>query len=196
MFLRTVQAAQSRTYLRLVENFRQGGKVKQRVILHLGRKDLLAPHLDSLVRLLAADQPTRRWFSSQQVSTPQAWSWGPILAARHLFDELGLGPILDGERRPLRQGQSLSERVFPLLAYRLTRPGSEHALAGWLEDFYVGNAQGRRWRPQWKAWRRGKVSFEQMRLWDQTLDEPGLEKAGVGEEVFGRVRGLVSLPFD
>ena len=196
MFLRTVQAAQSRTYLRLVENFRQGGKVKQRVILHLGRKDLLAPHLDSLVRLLTADQPAPRWFSSQQVSTPQAWSWGPILAARHLFDELGLGPILDGERRPLRQGQSLSERVFPLLAYRLTRPGSEHALAGWLEDFYVCNAQGRRWQPQWKAWRRVKVSFEQLRLWYQTLDDLWLEKPRIEKEIYGRLRDLFSLQSD
>ncbi len=193
MFLRTVQAPQGRTYLRLVENFRQGDKVKQRVILHLGRKDLLAPHLDSLVRLLAADQPARRWFSSDQLSTPQAWSWGPILAARHLFDELGLGPMLDRERRPLRHGQSLSERVFPLLAYRLTRPGSEHALAGWLEDFYVCNTEGRRWQPQWEAWRRVKVSFEQLRLWYQTLDDLWAEKRRLEKEIYGRLRDLFSL---
>src|SRR2546425_1939236 len=99
MFLRTVQAAQSRTYLRLVENFRQGGKVKQRVVVHLGRKDLLAPHLDSLVRLLQGEDGAPRWVCAEELSTPQAWTWGPVLAASHLFGELGLGPILDGPRR-------------------------------------------------------------------------------------------------
>jgi hypothetical protein len=35
MFLRTVQAPQGRTYLRLVENFRQDGKVKQPLRLRI-----------------------------------------------------------------------------------------------------------------------------------------------------------------
>ena len=167
MFLREVKAAGGRhSYLRLVESFRQGDKVKQRVVAQLGRKDLLTPHLDSLVRLLQADQPSPRWVCAEDaVSTPQAWTWGPVLATSQLFRELGLGPILDGPRRRLRHGQPLSERVFPLVANRLTRPGSEHALAPWLEDFYVCTGEGSRWAPQWKPWRRVKVSFEQLQLW-------------------------------
>ena len=149
MFLREVKAAGGRhSYLRLVESFRQGDKVKQRVVAHLGRKDLLTPHLDSLVRFLQADQPSPRWVSAEDLTTPQAWTWGPILCASHLFGELGLGPILDGPRRRLRHRQPLSERVFPLVANRLTRPGSEHALAQWLEDFYVCTGEGSRWAPQ------------------------------------------------
>jgi len=75
---------------------------------------------------------------------------GPILVARHLFHHLSLGTILDGERPLRRHGQLLSERIFPLLANRLTRPGSEHALAPWLEDYFVCNAEGSRWMPVWK----------------------------------------------
>jgi hypothetical protein len=56
LFLRSVKAAKGRQeYLRLVENYREGDKIRQRVVLHVGRKDLLAPHLDALVRLLQAD---------------------------------------------------------------------------------------------------------------------------------------------
>ena len=74
MFLRSVKAANGRhEYLRLVENYRQGDKIRQRVILHVGRKDLLAPHLDTLVRLLQADQPDPTWVSTEEVSAPQAW---------------------------------------------------------------------------------------------------------------------------
>ena len=195
MFLRQAKAG-SHTYLRLVENYREGDRVRQRVVLHLGRKDLLAPHLDSLVRVLQADDPAPRWVGAGQVSAPQAWTWGPVLAARHLFDELALGPILDGPRPPLRHGQPLSERVFPLVAYRLTRPGSEHAWAAWLEDFYVCNAAGRRWQPQWKAWRRVKVSFEQLKLWYQTLDDLLPEKGRIEKEIYFRLRDLFSLQPD
>jgi hypothetical protein len=63
------------TYLRLVENYRHDGKVRQRVVAHLGRKDLLARHLDALVRLLQNDQPSPRWARLDQLSTPQAWTW-------------------------------------------------------------------------------------------------------------------------
>src|SRR5271157_5428027 len=80
MFLRQAQAG-SHTYLRLVENYREGDRVRQRVVLHLGRKDLLAPHLDSLVRVLQADDPASRWVGVGQLSTPQAWTWGPVPAA-------------------------------------------------------------------------------------------------------------------
>ena len=79
MFLRSVKAANRRhEYLRLVENYRQGDKIRQRVVLHVGRKDLLAPHLDTLVRLLQSDQQNPTWVSGEEVSTPQAWTWGPV----------------------------------------------------------------------------------------------------------------------
>jgi transposase len=194
MFLRSVKAAQGRhEYLRLVENYRQGDKIRQRVVLHVGRKDLLAPHLDALVRLLQADQPNPNWVSTAEVSTPQAWTWGPVRVARSLFDALSLGPILDRTTPLLRHSQPLSERVFALVVNRLTRPGSEHALAQWLEDFYVVTAQGSRWTPQWKAARRVKVSFEQLRLWYETLDDLLAQKATLETAIWQELRDLFSI---
>lgn len=194
MFLRSVKAANGHhQYLRLVESYRQGDKVRQRVVLHVGRKDLLAPHLDALVRLLQADQPDPTWVSTEDVAAPQAWTWGPVLVARHLFDSLSLAPILDRTTKLLRRGQPLSERVFPLVANRLTRPGSEHALAPWLEDFYVVTAEGSRWMPQWKASRRVKVSFEQLRLWYETLDDVLAGKPQIETALWQELRDLFSL---
>jgi len=194
LFLRSVQAANGRhQYLRLVENYREDDKVRQRVVLHIGRKDLLAPHLDALVRILQADRPVPHWVSAEEVSAPQAWTWGPVLVARHLFDSLSLGPILDGASPSLLHGQPLSERVFPLVANRLTRPGSEHALAGWLEDCYVVTAEGRRWMPEWKPSRRVKVSFEQLRLWYETLDHLLAGKARIEMAIWQQLRDLFSL---
>ena len=63
MYLRTVKVRGKGgavyEYVRLVEGYREGGKVKQRVVVNLGKKDVLAPHLDALVRLLAAHSPRR-----------------------------------------------------------------------------------------------------------------------------------------
>jgi transposase len=176
-----------------VENYREDDKIRQRVVLHVGRKDLLAPHLDALVRLLQADQPIPAWVSAEEVSAPQAWTWGPVLVARHLLDSLSLSPILDSTVKLLRHGQPLSERVFPLLVNRLTRPGSEHALAAWLEDFYVVTAQGSRWKPEWKPSRRVKVSFEQLRLWYETLDDLLSQKPQIERAIWQQLRDLFSL---
>ena len=61
MFLRVVRARGAKDvqheYVRLVESYRENGQNKQRVIAHLGRKDVLAPHLDSLIRILGGQEP-------------------------------------------------------------------------------------------------------------------------------------------
>jgi transposase len=197
VFLRSVKAPNGRhEYLRLVESFREGDKVKQRTIAHLGRKDLLAPHLDALIRLLQDESAAPRWVSVDDISTPRASTWGPVLVARHLFDKLSLGSILDAGRPRLRHGERLSERIFPLLANRLSRPGSEHALAQWLEDFYVCNPQGRRWVPVWKQSRRVKVGFDQLKLWYQSLDDLLAEKQRIEKDVYLELRNLFSLQPD
>ena len=58
MFLRVVRAAGGKgvkhEYVRVVEAYRDRGKTRHRTVLNLGRKDLLAAHLDlsKLRRLL------------------------------------------------------------------------------------------------------------------------------------------------
>ena len=106
---------------------------------------------------------------------------------------MALGPILDAVSATRRHGQPLSERVFVLLANRLTRPGSEHALAQWLEDFYVVTAAGCRWQPQWKQTRRVKVACEQLRLWYQTLDDLLAHKVSIETAIWRQLRDLFSL---
>lgn len=65
MYLRTVKVPSSRgqlnEYVRIVESYRQGGKVKQRTIADLGRKDRLQKLLPQLERVLkgAAEDPGR-----------------------------------------------------------------------------------------------------------------------------------------
>src|SRR5512135_2125521 len=59
MYPRTVKVRSSSgtvtEYVRVVEAFREDGKVKQRVVADLGRKDLLVDILPKLKRLLTGD---------------------------------------------------------------------------------------------------------------------------------------------
>ena len=135
MFLGSVKSRNGQPeYLHLVESFRAGDKVKQRIVAHLGRKDLLAPHIDALIRLLAEPEGNPGWVAVDNIPVPRASTWGPVLVARHLFEKLCLGAILDAGDALRRHGQPLWERILSLLANRLGRPGSQHALAQWLED--------------------------------------------------------------
>jgi transposase len=207
MFLRTVKAAGGKgvqhEYVRLVESYREHGKNKQRVVCSLGRKDLLAAHLDSLIRLLKGDAPAGTTLG--EVQATGAWDWGPVLVARALWQELGLDTILDrlgGRSRP--DGRALSDRALVLVANRLCAPTSEHGLARWLETDFVCDRDGRRWVPRWRADEarrasrspRVRVEFRQLTQWYRTLDQLADRKAHIERELYLRLRDLFSLEVD
>lgn len=209
MFLRTVKAAGGKgvqhEYVRLVESYRDHGQSKQRVVCNLGRKDLLATHLDALMRLLRGEPSADARGRVGQVQGADAWDWGPVLVARSVWRELGLEAILDrlGGRGPA-DGVALADRALVLVTNRLCAPTSEHGLARWLETDFVCDRRGRRWRPVWRddAERRAsrlprvRVAFRQLKQWYRTLDQLGARKATVEHELYLRLRDLFSLNVD
>ena len=211
MFLRVVRATVSnglkREYVRVVEAYRdQAGKTQHRTVLNLGRKDLLAAHLDltKLQRLLHGDDRSgsaRR----EDIEAIGAWDWGPMLTARAMWRELGLDTVLDKrERRERRDVVGLSDRALVLVANRLVSPSSEHALAQWLESDFICDRRGRRfiaaWREDWerKASRapRVRVKPQQLQQWYRTLDHLLEAKDAMELALFFRLRDLFSLQVD
>ena len=200
MYFRIVRAkgakGRDHEYVRLVESYRDKGKNKQRTVANLGRKDLLLPHLDSLNRLLRGDGRPSDTVRIGAVEAVQAWDWGPVLVARHLWRALGLEQILDQlEPRRSRQTAPLADRVFALVANRLCLPSSEHGLARWLEHTFVCDRRGQPWQPQWRseAERRAsraprvRVQFRQLQQWYRTLDQLCPLKQEIEREMFHRV---------
>ncbi|HMB03769.1 MAG TPA: hypothetical protein VKP69_08515 [Isosphaeraceae bacterium] len=128
LYLRTVKVRSSRgalnEYLRVVEAYRDHGKVKQRTVADLGPKDLLAELFPKLKRVLG---PNVDCGISEDTDPDilDASPWGPVLAVRTLFDQLGLGAILD-QALGKAQGVPFTDRVFVLIANRLIHPASEH----------------------------------------------------------------------
>jgi len=212
MFLRVVRATVSkgvkRDYVRVVEAYRDhAGKTRHRTVVNLGRRDLLAAHLDfdKLHRLLHGDAIDEASVKRDDVGALGAWDWGPMLVARALWHELGIEATLDALSRPDRRAAvRLSDRAIVLTANRLTAPGSEHALAQWLESDFVCDRHGRRFIAAWrddverKASRTPRVRVEarQLQQWYRTLDELHAYKAQVEHALFVHLRDLFSLRVD
>jgi transposase len=198
MYLRTVKVRSSHgtvhEYVRAVESYRQDGKVKQRTIADLGRKDRLAQVFPQLRRLLGGDSDTQ----TLTASDPQildASTWGPVLVARALFDQLGLWSILDTHLGKAK-GVPFTDRAFVLVAHRLTQPASEHGLAGWLETDFVCDRQGRRFLPPWHQHGRVRVHCRPFEAWYRTRDQLLAAKDQIERALYHRLRDLFSLQPD
>jgi transposase len=195
MYLRTVKVRSSsgavNQYVRVVEAYRDNGKVKQRTVADLGRMDLLAEMFPKLKRLLGydADPETAR---NNDPDILDASTWGPVLAVRALFDQLGLWTILDAALGKSK-GVPFADRAFVLIANRLTRPASEHGLAGWLETDFVCDRRGRRFVPHWHQHKRVRVHFRQLEAWYRTLDQLVAAKEQIELALYHRLRDLFSI---
>jgi len=199
MFIRTVKVPSSNgsvnEYVRVVEAYREDGKVKQRVIADLGRKDVLAAMLPKLQRVLLGI-PTPVGEDPDAIEVIDASTWGPVLVVRALFDELGLWTMLDELLPRTKNGPSYADRVFVLLANRLIRPASEHGLARWLDTDFVCDRQGRRFVPHWHRKGRVQVHHRQLGAWYRTLDVLIKVKEKIEVALYHRLRDLFSLQPD
>jgi transposase len=177
-------------YIRVVEAYRDNGKVKQRVVADLGRKDLLVELLPKLRRLLDGDSG-----DPADLKVADASTWGPILVVRTLFDQLGLWAILD-QHLGHAKGVPFADRAFVLVANRLIAPASEHGLAGWLETDFVCDRKGRRFVPHWHQRRRVRVHPRQLDAWYRTLDQLHAAKDRIEVALYHRLRDLFSFKPD
>ena len=121
----------SYVYLRLVEAYRQDGRVRHRVIANLGREDVLkvSGQLDQLAASFARLDPPP-WGTRREV--------GSLLLVRHYLQRLGLGKIVD-EAIPQRGRAQLThgEVVAALIANRLSAPAPLYDVAGWASSAAV-----------------------------------------------------------
>jgi hypothetical protein len=125
-------------YLQIVESFRDGKSVRQRVIATVGRLDHLKAtgQIDGLVKSLARFSETLRVISAARdprISTCKAKSWGPSLVFDRLWEQQGLPDLI----RSLASGRKfhfdLERAAFGLALQRLCEPGSDLQGSQWLQ---------------------------------------------------------------
>jgi transposase len=204
MFIRSIQVRSSsgtvHEYVRVVASVREKGRVKQKVVANLGRRDTLEAFLPLLERFLRGDdqqeQLAKQLAQEGPIEVLDASTWGPMLVVRHFFAVLGLWPVLDAGRRWPRllpeedPNDDWPSRVLALIANRLTRPGSEHALGAWLESDYVCDRRGSRYIPCWKQRGRVQIHPTQLQCWYRTLDHLLLNKDKIEVALYQRLRDL------
>ena len=204
MFIRSIKVRSSsgivHEYVRVVSSVRENGRVKQKVVANLGRRDTLEAILPMLQRFLQGDedpaQLAKQLDADGDIQFEDASTWGPMLVVRHFFAQLGLWQMLDAGRRwpQLLPGEDPDDdwpsRVLALMCNRLVRPGSEHALGAWLETDYVCDRRGRRYVPHWKQQGRVQVDLAQLQRWYRTLDHLLLNKEKIEVALYQRLRDL------
>lgn len=172
-------------YVQILESYREGKKVHQKVIANLGNKQVLKNQLGSLLKILNPSLLRSSQSVEPQVSAP----YGVVFLVHHLFSELNLWEVLDGVSR----SAGFADRVALLVANRLSAPSSEHALAGWLESTYGVDRRGERFLPVWKRRGRVKVDLVWLNQFYRTLDILIEHKERIEKEMYLRLRDLFHL---
>jgi hypothetical protein len=90
-------------------------------------------------------------------------------------------------------GLPFADRVLVLMTNRLCRPGSEHALAQWLESDFVCGRDGKRILACWKQQGRVRVDLNWLQEWYRTLDKLLAHKDRIEVELFAQLRHLFHL---
>lgn len=139
MYIRITKNSRGDAYYHLVESFRHEGKVRQRVLLSLGRVEegrleqlakAIGKHLDQITALNLAES----------IDICQAYLYGPLLLMEHMTERLGIREILASIARSHDRLQFDFERaVFSMVTSRFMEPVSKLGLFDrMLDRFYPG----------------------------------------------------------
>lgn len=145
MFFR-IKKSQSREYLQIVENRREAGKVKQRVIATLGRLDQLQKNggLEALLQsgarlceqvlLLSAHQ-------KGELPVLNTRRIGAVTVFERLWSETGCRAVLHDLLRSRRFEFPVERAIFLTVLHRLIAPGSDRAAERWREDYAIDGGE-------------------------------------------------------
>lgn len=126
----------TRTYLHLVESRRVNGKVRQRLIHTLGRRDVLqaSGSLDKLIASLTRHSQ-RQWVELEALPLlgRSSREYGPVLVFWRLWERLGLHHLFQELYRRSPLEFPVEEAVFGMVLNRLLSPDSKLGAYGWLK---------------------------------------------------------------
>jgi len=133
-----------RVYLQIAESRRVGGQVRQRVIVTLGRLDVLAAsgQLERLVRS-GARFATQALVLSAAHDAPTAAvrRIGPALVFERLWAETGCRAVIEDLAAERGFGFALERALFLTVLHRLMGGGSDLAADRWRADYRIAGAE-------------------------------------------------------
>jgi hypothetical protein len=134
------------TYLYLVENVREDGRTKQRIIRNLGRKDavLAAGDLDRLLASVGrfARQSIILGAQGEDGARVEARRIGGSLLFGRLWQRLGVSEVLEELLAGRQFGFAVERAVFVATLHRLFVSGSDRNCADWMESYLIEGSEG------------------------------------------------------
>lgn len=193
MYFKTTQAGSYR-YLQIAESFREGGKVRQRVLVTLGRLDVLqeSGQLERLLASGARHSERLAVLSAHEAGRTEpvaVRSIGPDLVFGRLWRESGLPAILGDLLEGRRYGFDVERAVHLTVLHRLFAPGSDRAAERWREDYRIPGAEALELQHLYRAmaWLGEPVEGE-----EGIPGSPRCTKDRIEEALFDRGRDLFS----
>ncbi len=139
MYIRVTKNQRGQAYYHLVESYRQEGKVKQRVLLSLGRVE--ENKLEELAEAINKHLETANIFNlAREIDIEKTFILGPLLVLERMMDQLGITEILkklSGDHKKLQF--DFQKVIFTQVCSRFIKPVSKLALYdNWLDRLYPG----------------------------------------------------------
>jgi transposase len=190
MFAR-IKKSGSHQYLQVVENRWEDGKVRQRVIATLGRRDHLAEKgaIAALIRSLSRfSEKALLILSDQSQATASAIKIGPALIFERLWKELGLDGIISSVTASRKFGFSVERALFLTVLHRLFVSGSDRNCERWRRDYRIAGADGIALHQLYRAM--AVLGEELPDQQDATPFAPRCTKDLIEERMFDRRRDL------
>lgn len=183
------------TYLYLVENVREAGRTKQRIIKNLGRKEAVLENGD-LDRLLASiGRFAERSLVLSQIESGDTTGLrcrriGPPLLFGRLWDETGCGVVLDELLKERKFEFPVERAVFTAVLHRIMVSGSDRACEKWMQDYDIPGAGELALHHFYRAmaWLGEELADDRQK--HATPFSPRTVKDEIEERLFGRRRDL------
>ena len=137
MYIRTTTNSAGQEYFHLVESFRDGGKVRQRTLMSLGRAG--EDRMDDVISAIGKHKDVLTLIDlAKNVSIQDTFILGPLLVLQRMFEQSGIDRVLESiaQKHP-QLGFDFKKLIFTMVAARFVKPGSKLKIFEyWQTRFY------------------------------------------------------------
>jgi len=143
MYVRLKRTGQY-NYLQIVQTYREGKKVKQRIISTLGRLEDLQDKgdIDSILSSLSKfSDEVLLHLSKRGQPTSEALTIGPVLIFGRLWKEIGLQAILSKLLSERKYEFNVELAIFIVVLHRLFISGSDRSCEVWMKDYRIDGSE-------------------------------------------------------
>ncbi len=194
MFFRVTRTG-GYSYIQIAESYRDGKKVRQRILATLGRADILQS-TGTMDRLLRSGMRfTQRLavidaHAAGKTEPVAIRKVGPDLVFGRLWEETGIQRILRGLLGERRYGFDVERAIYLTVLHRLFASGSDRAAENWRDEYRIEGAQELELHHLYRA-----MAFlgEAIEGEPETLGSPRCTKDLIEESLFDRRRDLFAV---